>query len=42
MPMILMPDTWTLHVLRLVSSEDVGRDEANAQSLLKKHNDVTE
>lgn len=26
-----------LDALRLVSSEDVGRDEANVQSLLKKH-----
>jgi len=25
-----------------VSSEDVGRDEANVQSLLKKHKDVTD
>ena len=31
-----------LDVLRLVSSEDVGRDEANVQPLLKKHKDVTE
>lgn len=31
-----------LDTLRLVSSEDVGRDEANVQSLLKKHNDVAE
>lgn len=31
-----------LDTLRLVSSEDVGRDEANVQSLLKKHKDVTE
>lgn len=29
-------------MLRLVSSEDVGRDEANVQSLLKKHEDVTD
>ncbi|XP_017777112.1 PREDICTED: spectrin beta chain isoform X3 [Nicrophorus vespilloides] len=35
-------DIWMLDTLRLVSSEDVGRDEANAQSLLKKHKDVTE
>lgn len=35
-------DTWMLDVLRLVSSEDVGRDEANVQSLLKKHKDVTD
>lgn len=31
-----------LDSLRLVSSEDVGRDEANVQSLLKKHKDVTD
>ena len=30
-------DTWMLDTLRLVSSEDVGRDEASTQSLLKKH-----
>ncbi|GFT00678.1 spectrin beta chain [Nephila pilipes] len=35
-------DTWMLDALRLVSSEDVGRDEANVQSLLKKHKDVTD
>ncbi|XP_071480653.1 spectrin beta chain, non-erythrocytic 1-like [Diadema antillarum] len=35
-------DTWMLDTLRLVSSEDVGRDEASAESLLKKHKDVTE
>ncbi|KAK6634026.1 hypothetical protein RUM44_004633 [Polyplax serrata] len=35
-------DIWMLDTLRLVSSEDVGRDEANVQSLLKKHNDVAE
>ncbi|XP_076312784.1 spectrin beta chain-like isoform X3 [Tachypleus tridentatus] len=35
-------DTWMLDSLRLVSSEDVGRDEANVQSLLKKHKDVTD
>lgn len=35
-------DAWMYDILRLVSSEDVGIDEANAQSLLKKHNDVTE
>ncbi|XP_065222380.1 spectrin beta chain isoform X4 [Planococcus citri] len=33
-------DLWMLDTLRLVSSEDVGRDEANVQSLLKKHKDV--
>lgn len=31
-----------LDTLRLVSSEDVGRDEANVQSLLKKHKDATD
>lgn len=35
-------DIWMLDTLRLVSSEDVGRDEGNTQSLLKKHKDVTE
>lgn len=30
-------DTWMLDTLRLVSSEDVGHDEASAQSLVKKH-----
>ena len=31
-----------LDVLRLVSSEDTGRDEATVQGLLKKHKDVTD
>ncbi|GLH07508.1 Spectrin beta chain [Gryllus bimaculatus] len=35
-------DIWMLDTLRLVSSEDVGRDEANVQSLLKKHKEVTD
>ncbi|KAI1288342.1 Spectrin beta chain [Halotydeus destructor] len=35
-------DAWMLDINRLVSSEDVGIDEANAQSLLKKHGEVTE
>ncbi|XP_065331438.1 spectrin beta chain isoform X2 [Cloeon dipterum] len=35
-------DIWMLDTLRLVSSEDVGRDEANVQSLLKKHKDVSD
>lgn len=35
-------DIWMLDTLRLVSSEDVGRDEAQVQSLLKKHKDVTD
>ena len=30
-------DIWMRDTLRLVSSEDVGRDEASVQSLLKKH-----
>ena len=35
-------DTWMHDTLRLVSSDDVGRDEASVQSLLKKHKDVTD
>ena len=35
-------DNWMLDTLRVVSSEDVGRDEANVQSLLKKHKDVAD
>ncbi|XP_075723582.1 spectrin beta chain isoform X5 [Rhipicephalus microplus] len=35
-------DTWMLDTLMLVSSDDVGRDEANVQSLLKKHKEVME
>ncbi|RWS10326.1 spectrin beta chain-like protein [Dinothrombium tinctorium] len=35
-------DAWMLDTLRLVSSEDVGIDEANAQSLLKKHNEAAD
>uniref|UniRef100_A0A0K8SEL8 Spectrin beta chain n=2 Tax=Lygus hesperus TaxID=30085 RepID=A0A0K8SEL8_LYGHE len=35
-------DIWMLDTLRLVSSEDVGRDEANVQSLLKKHKEATD
>jgi len=30
-------DAWMLDTLRLVSSEDVGKDEASVQSLIKKH-----
>ncbi|VDI16204.1 spectrin beta, partial [Mytilus galloprovincialis] len=30
-------DAWMMDTLRLVSSEDVGKDEASVQSLLKKH-----
>ncbi|XP_067941733.1 spectrin beta chain-like isoform X2 [Watersipora subatra] len=33
-------DHWMVDTLRLVSSDDVGRDEANAKSLLKKHKDI--
>ncbi|XP_013410395.1 spectrin beta chain-like [Lingula anatina] len=33
-------DTWMLDTLRLVSSEDVGRDEASVQSLIKKHKEI--
>ncbi|XP_062529701.1 spectrin beta chain isoform X2 [Bombyx mori] len=35
-------DNWMLDTLRLVSSEDTGVDEAQVQSLLKKHKDVTD
>lgn len=35
-------DQWMLDALRLVSSEDVGKDESHAQSLLKKHKDVAD
>lgn len=35
-------DTWMLDTLRLVSSEDVGRDEASVHSLLAKHRNVTD
>jgi len=35
-------DTWMLDTLRLVSSEDVGKDEASAESLFKKHKNVTD
>ncbi|CAF3032963.1 unnamed protein product [Rotaria sp. Silwood2] len=33
-------DTWMLDMLKLVSSEDIGRDELSAQALLKKHKDT--
>ncbi|CAF1650093.1 unnamed protein product, partial [Adineta ricciae] len=33
-------DTWMLDMLKLVSSEDIGRDESSAQTLLKKHKDT--
>lgn len=35
-------EAWMLDFLRLVSSKDVGVDEASGQSLLKKHNDCCE
>lgn len=35
-------DTWMLDTLRLVSSEDVGHDEASVQTLVKKHKDITD
>lgn len=35
-------DTWMLDLLRLVSSEDTGLDDATGQGLLKKHKDVTD
>lgn len=35
-------EAWMLDFLRLVNSNDVGMDEGNAQSLLKKHNDCCE
>ena len=35
-------DTWMLDTLRLVTSEDVGHDEASAQSLVKKHKKITD
>ena len=33
-------DTWMLDTLKLVSSEEIGRDEASAQTLLKKHKET--
>ena len=35
-------DTWMLDILRLVSSDDIGKDESNVQTLLKKHKDITD
>ena len=35
-------DTWMLDTLRLVTSEDIGHDEASAQSLVKKHKKITD
>ena len=31
-----------LDILRLVSSDDIGKDESNVQTLLKKHKDITD
>ena len=33
---------WMLDTLRLVSSEDIGRDESSVQVLLKKHKDTAD
>jgi spectrin beta len=33
-------DTWMLDTLRLVTSDDVGHDEASVQSLVKKHKQI--
>ena len=35
-------DTWMLDILRLVSSDDTGKDESNVQTLLKKHKEITD
>ena len=35
-------DTWMLDILRLVSSDDTGKDEANVQTLLKKHKEISD
>merc|ERR1712066_1035716 len=35
-------DTWMLDILRLVSSDDTGKDESNVQTLLKKHKETTD
>ncbi|XP_072024969.1 spectrin beta chain-like isoform X3 [Amphiura filiformis] len=35
-------DTWMLDTLRLVSSEDVGHDQASVESLLKKHQAIAD
>lgn len=31
-----------LDLLRIVSSDDIGKDESNVQTLLKKHKDITD
>ena len=35
-------DAWLLDTLRQVSSEDVGKDEGTVQTLIKKHDEVTD
>ncbi|CAB4064553.1 SPTB [Lepeophtheirus salmonis] len=35
-------DTWMLDILRLVSSDDTGKDESNVQTLLKKQKEITD
>merc|ERR1719461_2599505 len=35
-------DNWMLDILKLVSSDDTGKDEANVQTLLKKHKEITD
>jgi spectrin beta len=35
-------DNWMLDILKLVSSDDIGKDESKVQTLLKKHKEVTD
>ena len=35
-------DNWMLDILELVSSDDIGKDESNVQTLLKEHKEVTD
>eukprot|EP00096_Caligus_rogercresseyi_P005117 TRINITY_DN1_c1_g1_i5.p1 TRINITY_DN1_c1_g1~~TRINITY_DN1_c1_g1_i5.p1 ORF type:complete len:2388 (+),score=778.70 TRINITY_DN1_c1_g1_i5:189-7352(+) len=35
-------DNWMLDILRLVSSDDIGKDESNVQTLLKKHKETSD
>ena len=35
-------DNWMLDILKPVSSDDIGKDESNVQTLLKKHKEVTD
>uniref|UniRef100_A0A183IVK4 Spectrin beta chain, non-erythrocytic 2 n=1 Tax=Soboliphyme baturini TaxID=241478 RepID=A0A183IVK4_9BILA len=35
-------DAWVVDTLRIISSEDVGKDEASVQQLLKQHDTVTD